>query len=289
MTGTATGGLGGPAAAAADLPTLAAAIEARPATVSATGDAGRLGELAGWLAATTGVRTDGAPRRARCVCVGHVPDAALQLSDELGVGIREVVPDSAAGHRSAIERGVAAADAEIDAGADLLVVATGEVPLDVRDAAAALVAALRDLEPVAVLPRGAAATDTRAWIARAERIRSLRRRLVGSRSRPAEVFDRLADPVLAALGGVVVRATSRRTPLLLDGVATYAAALVVERLHRGARDWWQLADSTPEPAVEQIARELELTPLLRLDVVAPGGAAGLLAVQLVRAATVVGT
>jgi NaMN:DMB phosphoribosyltransferase len=273
---------------AADLPTLAAGIEARPAAVAAAPDAGRLGELAGWLAATTDVRAGGAPRRARCVCVGHVPGATLRLSDELGVGIREVVPESDdSDDGSAIERGVAAADAEIDAGADLLVVATGEVAPDVRDAAAALVAALRDLEPVAVLPRGAAATDTRAWIARAERVRTLRRRLIGSRSRPAEVLDRLGDPTLAALGGVVVRATSRRTPLLLAGVATYAAALVVERLHRGARDWWQLADSTPEPVLEQIARELELTPLLRLDVEAPGGAAGLLAVQLVRAAAVV--
>lgn len=287
MTGTATGGLGGPAAAAAGLPTLAAAIESRPAAPAAADGTGRLGELAGWLAATTDARREGAPRRPRCVCVGHVPDATLRLSDEFGVGVREVAPDPSAGHEAAIERGVAAADAEIDAGADLLVVATGEMDLDVRDAAAALVAALRGLEPVAVLPRGAAATDTRAWIARAERVRSLRRRLVDARLRPAELLDRLADPVLAALGGVVVRATSRRTPLLLDGVAVCAAALVVERLHRGARDWWQLADSTPEPAGEEIARELELSPLLRLDLVAPGGVAGLLAVQLVRATTAV--
>jgi nicotinate-nucleotide--dimethylbenzimidazole phosphoribosyltransferase len=286
VTGTATGGVGSSAAAAADLSTLAAAIEPVPRTAdAATGsrpDAGRLGKLATWLAAATG-RQRGTPlRRMRCVCVGHVPDATLTLADDVHVGVRELIPSAS---DTALAHGVEAADAEIDGGADLLVVTSGQVAPQVRDAAAALVAVLQGLEPVAVLPRGAGATDTAAWIGRAERVRSLRRRLIAVRSRPDEVLRRLADPSLAALVGVIVRATARRTPLVLGGLPAYSAALVVYHLHPHAADWWQLADSTGEPAGDRVARAFQAAPVLQLDIAAPEGAAGLLAALLVRAAT----
>ena len=70
---------------------------------------------------------------------------------------------------------------------------------------------------------------------------------------------------LAVLAGFLAQAAVRRTPVLLDGLVAVAAALVADELAPGARDWWLLAQRSPEPALALAAEHLELTPLLDLQ------------------------
>ena len=49
------------------------------------------------------------------------------------------------------------------------------------------------------------------------------------------------------MAGFCAQAAVRRTPLLLDGMAVTAAALVAERLAPGARQWWQAGHRSTEP------------------------------------------
>ena len=63
---------------------------------------------------------------------------------------------------------------------------------------------------------------------------------------------------LAVLTGFLAQAAVRRTPVLLDGLVVVAAALVADELAPGARDWWLLAQRSPEPAMALAAEHLEL-------------------------------
>jgi nicotinate-nucleotide--dimethylbenzimidazole phosphoribosyltransferase len=96
----------------------------------------------------------------------------------------------------------------------------------------------------------------------------------------------LGSPLVAAAAGFALRAASRRTPLLLDGTAPLAAALLCVDTQSRAREWWQVADTSPDRAHARVLERLELRPLL--DLGAGGdGTAGLLAVAVLRAAVIV--
>ena len=71
---------------------------------------------------------------------------------------------------------------------------------------------------------------------------------------------------IAVLTGFLVQAAVRRTPVLLDGLVPVTAALIADEWAPGARDWWLLAQRSPEPALALAAEHLELTPVLDLQV-----------------------
>ncbi|KKC00433.1 nicotinate-nucleotide--dimethylbenzimidazole phosphoribosyltransferase, partial [Mycobacterium nebraskense] len=76
----------------------------------------------------------------------------------------------------------------------------------------------------------------------------------------------------------------RRTPLLLDGMAVTAAALVAERLAPGARLWWQAGHRSTEPGHALALAELGLEPILDLRMRLGEGSGAALALPVLRAA-----
>ncbi|MGH8918566.1 MAG: nicotinate-nucleotide--dimethylbenzimidazole phosphoribosyltransferase, partial [Actinomycetes bacterium] len=68
----------------------------------------------------------------------------------------------------------------------------------------------------------------------------------------------------AAMAGFLAQAAVRQTPVILDGLATGAAALLAEKLAPGAQAWWVAGHRSVEPAHTQALEHLELTPVLDL-------------------------
>jgi nicotinate-nucleotide--dimethylbenzimidazole phosphoribosyltransferase len=181
----------------------------------------------------------------------------------------------------AIAAGRAIADEEVDGGADLLI--AGDMGIGNTTAAAVLVAALTTAEPVAVVGFGTGIDDA-AWARKTAAVRDalFRARLV------------LPDPVgllrccggadLAAMAGFCAQAAVRRTPLLLDGMAVTAAALVAERLAPGARHWWQAGHRSTEPGHQLALTALELEPILDLRMRLGEGTGAAVALPVLRAA-----
>ncbi|WP_420715917.1 nicotinate-nucleotide--dimethylbenzimidazole phosphoribosyltransferase [Mycobacterium sp. 663a-19] len=175
------------------------------------------------------------------------------------IAVEDALTDEETGRALAAGRGIA--DEEVDAGADLLI--AGDMGIGNTTAAAVLVAALTNAEPVAVVGFGTGIDDA-GWSRKAAAVRDalFRARLV------------LPDPVgllrccggadLAAMAGFCAQAAVRRTPLLLDGIAVTAAALVAERLAPGARQWWQAGHRSTEPGHALALAALELDPILDL-------------------------
>jgi NaMN:DMB phosphoribosyltransferase len=243
---------------------------------------GRFAELVEWLAGVQGRFPPAPSLRVRAFVLGPISRPVVELAERHDVGLRSGDLDADA--TKAFAQGVDAADREVDEGADLLILAGR----DETSAPNVLISVLSDAEPVALLPRGADAVDTERWVAAAEELRDGRREVADLRSRPDELLAALGSPLIAASAGFALRAAARRTAVVLDGNAVLAAALLCVDSHPRAREWWQLADSSPDRAAGRVRDRLERQPLLDLATGNGDGTAGLLAVEILRAAMTTG-
>ncbi|MCW2527480.1 MAG: cobT [Pseudonocardiales bacterium] len=182
---------------------------------------------------------------------------------------------------AAIALGARIADEEIDSGADLLVV--GAVGVGSTTAASTLVCVLTGTEPIKVIGRGAGIDDA-TWMRKLAAIRDGRFRAMPRRHDLDDVLTAVGGADLAALAGFLLRAAVRRTPVILDGLVTCAAALVVRELDPRATRWWQAAVGTDDPGHTLALERLRLTPITNTSIGMGQGAAALLAVPLLRAA-----
>lgn len=158
------------------------------------------------------------------------------------------------GSGQGLEAGREEADRLVDAGAELVVIDSD----DASPAVLATVAALLDLEPVAVVPPG----PTAEWKQHVVEVRTALRLAVTYRFDPERVVAELADPTLGRLVGLLDRLTERHTPVLLGGgTATAVAALVACRIQPEAGRYL-LAGSMPPDKAGSLA--LMATPLKAL-------------------------
>jgi nicotinate-nucleotide--dimethylbenzimidazole phosphoribosyltransferase len=181
----------------------------------------------------------------------------------------------------AIAAGQQIADEEVDAGADLLI--AGDMGIGNTTAAAVLVAALTNAEPVVVVGFGSGIDDA-GWARKTAVVRDALFRTRQVLPDPVALLRSCGGADLAAIAGFCAQAAVRRTPLLLDGMAVTAAALVAERLAPGARQWWQAGHRSTEPAHTLALAALELDPILDLRMRLGEGTGATLALPVLRAA-----
>ncbi len=163
---------------------------------------------------------------------------------------------------AALSAGKSIVDEEVDAGADLLV--AGDMGIGNTTAAAVLIAALTGAEPVAVVGRGTG-IDDKTWMRKTAAIRDALRRAKPVTADPVALLRTVAGADIAAMAGFLAQAAVRRTPVVLDGVVTGAAAIVAEELAPGARAWWVAGHRSTEPAHTLVLNQLDLEPLLDLN------------------------
>ncbi len=182
---------------------------------------------------------------------------------------------------AAIEAGKRIADEEVDAGADLLI--AGDMGIGNTTAAAVLVAAMTDAEPVAVVGFGTGIDDA-GWSRKTAAVRDALFRVRPLLPDAVGLLRGCAGADLAAMAGFCAQAATRRTPLLLDGMAVTAAALVAERMAPGARLWWQAGHRSTEPGHALALAALRLDPILDLRMRLGEGTGATTALPVLRAA-----
>jgi nicotinate-nucleotide--dimethylbenzimidazole phosphoribosyltransferase len=163
----------------------------------------------------------------------------------------------------AVRIGRALADEEVDAGADLLLPAS--IGVGATTAASVLVAALTGTEPVAAVGRGSGIDDN-AWMRKAAAVRDALRRTRAHTRDPLALLRVAGGSDLAVLTGFCLQAALRRTPVLLDGLVVGTGALLADEIAPGAREWWLVAQRSPEPAMMLAVEHLGLVPVLDLGI-----------------------
>lgn len=217
-------------------------------------------------------------------CDEHLIAASDKFSDKVRRGSGDIAVEDALTDEEtarAIVAGQQIADDEVDAGADLLI--AGDMGIGNTTPAAVLVAALTNTEPVAVVGFGTGIDDA-AWSRKTAAVRDALFRaqpLVGD---PAALLRCCGGADFAAMAGFCAQAAVRRTPVLLDGMAVTAAALVAERLAPGARQWWQAGHRSTEPGHTLALAALELEPIVDLRMRLGEGTGAAVALPVLRAA-----
>jgi nicotinate-nucleotide--dimethylbenzimidazole phosphoribosyltransferase len=181
----------------------------------------------------------------------------------------------------AIAHGRRLAEAAVDEGADLLL--TGEMGIGNSTAAAAITAAVCQVEPERVTGRGTGLDDL-GWVRKVEVVR---RALAVNRPDPEDGLSVLAAVggfEIAGLVGVVLAGAARRVPVVLDGFIAGAAALVAVLLVPAARGVLLAAHRSAEPGHAVALDRLGLVPYLDLELRLGEGTGAVLFVHLARAA-----
>ncbi|MEU9510160.1 bifunctional adenosylcobinamide kinase/adenosylcobinamide-phosphate guanylyltransferase [Micromonospora sp. NPDC048170] len=183
----------------------------------------------------------------------------------------------------ALRYGWRLAEEAADAGVRLLVL--GACGAGTEAAAAAVLVATTGAEAPAVLGRvttDSGEIDDAAWMRRCAAVRDALHRTRNSPRGAKDVLAELGGGDIAVATGVLLGATARRMPVMLDGPVGVAAAMVTRDLAGQARHWCLLADHGGHPAVRLGAEVLGLTPLLDLRLDLGEGANALAALPLLR-------
>ncbi|MFJ1537346.1 bifunctional adenosylcobinamide kinase/adenosylcobinamide-phosphate guanylyltransferase [Micromonospora chalcea] len=233
-------------------------------------------------------------RRARQARAGRGALARLAAENRAGLQIVEV-PASAPIEdgpalpadevEAALRYGWRLAEQAADAGVQLLVLAACGAGAEA--AAAAVLAATAGAEPPTVLGRvitEQGEIDDTAWMVRCAAVRDALHRTRRSPREAKDILAELGGGDIALATGVLLGATARKVPVLLDGPVGTAAAMVSRDLAGQARHWCLLPDHGGRPGVRLAADVLGLTPLVDLRLDLGEGATALAALPLLRSA-----
>ncbi|MTD13120.1 nicotinate-nucleotide--dimethylbenzimidazole phosphoribosyltransferase [Nakamurella sp. YIM 132087] len=181
----------------------------------------------------------------------------------------------------ALTAGKDAADAEVDAGADLLI---GTVlSVSASTPAAVLAASITGMEPVDTTSRGSGIDDA-AWIRKAAAVRDALFRASRAGAGVTTLLRVAGGPDIAALTAFLAQAAVRRTPVLVDDVISTACAVLAHRLAPGADAYVISAGAADERSQPRLLEVLGREPLASWSLRAGGGRGALMMVPVLRSA-----
>lgn len=217
------------------------------------GDGGLLTRLRDWLAAGPQPPL----RRPRLLSAG--PPAKYVLEIAAAVDASPLVMSTPETTQGAYAAAAELIDREVDAGCDLVLLAA---PAAVAELATAAIAAFTGEEPVKAVGFDPRLPD-REWTARVVAVRDTLRLVELAADLPG-ALGALADPALAGVTGALEQAVRRRTPIVLDGLPTLAAAVLLAHYAELDTGLLQIAGADARPAATAAHRALGLRPLLDL-------------------------
>lgn len=224
------------------------------------------------------------------VCVIDV-GVASELPSTPGLLPRKVRPGTAdftVGQAMTHDEAVAAIEVGIETARDLVAAGnkallTGEMGIANTTASAALISVYTGVDPTEVTGRGTGINDEM----HARKVDVVRRALDLHKPDPADPIGVLAAVgglEHAALVGLILGAASLRTPVILDGVSTGAAALVARAIAPESLAACIAGHRSAEPGHVAALNKLGLRPLVDLDLRLGEGTGALLALPLVQSA-----
>jgi nicotinate-nucleotide--dimethylbenzimidazole phosphoribosyltransferase len=181
----------------------------------------------------------------------------------------------------AVEAGIRVAAREMERGADML--ATGDMGIGNTTASSAIVAALTGRPVAEVTGRGTGVDD--AGLAR--KVAIIERALEVNRPDPLDGWDVLSKVggfEIGGLAGVMLGAAAQRTPVVIDGFISGAAAMIACTLAPQAQPYLIAAHRSVEIGHRAMLEHLRLKPLFDLDLRLGEGTGAALGISLCLAA-----
>lgn len=162
----------------------------------------------------------------------------------------------------AIEIGIETVDKLVKEGYDLL--GTGEMGIGNTATSSAVLSVLSGLSPDVVVGKGAGLTDEQFN----NKKNTIKKAIDINKPDKNDVIDVIAKVGgfdIAGLCGCFLGAAKNRTPIVIDGFISSAAALCAYKLNPLARDYMFPSHLSAEPGAVYMSKELGLEPFLNLS------------------------
>ena len=191
-------------------------------------------------------------------------DANL-VSQKVGRGTKNIAVGPAMTMEQAVqavETGIELVTGEADRGLDI--VGTGDMGIGNTTASSAICAVMTGKPVPEVTGRGTGLTDEQLQhkIAVIEQALSINQ---PEPAQPVEVLAKVGGFEIGGLVGVMLGAAARRIPVIIDGFISGAAALIATALSPRLKDYLIAAHRSAEPGHRILLEQLELEPLLSLN------------------------
>lgn len=155
----------------------------------------------------------------------------------------------------------------------------GEMGIGNTTTSTALICLLTGADPWAVCGRGAGLSDEKLLHKKAV-IEQAVKKYQDLKTKPLAALAAVGGLDIAALCGFYLGAAQTRTPIILDGIITYAAALLACKLKPECRNYLLPSHKPRERASQQVADILGILAPLDLDIALGEGAGALLLLPL---------
>jgi nicotinate-nucleotide--dimethylbenzimidazole phosphoribosyltransferase len=182
----------------------------------------------------------------------------------------------------ALQVGVDVLNEESARGLDL--VATGDMGIGNTTPSSAIAAVMTSLPVSQVVGRGTGIDDQglQHKIQLIEQALAVNQPVAGD---ALDVLHKVGGLEIAGLAGVMIAAASKRTPIVVDGFISTAAAMIAVGLAPGVREYLISAHQSVEVGHRAMLSHLGLTPLLDLNLRLGEGTGAALAFHLIEAST----
>jgi len=220
------------------------------------------------------------------VDVGVAADIAHPdlLSRKVAFGTANMALEPAMTHAQmleAIQVGIDVCDTQLDQGVDLI--ATGDMGIGNTTASSAITAALLQTPVALVTGRGTGISDEQLIF----KVKVIEQALARNTPNPQaslDVLEKVGGLEIAGLVGVIIAATSRRVPVVIDGFISGAAALIAVELNPMISEYLIAGHVSVERGHRLILERLGLSPLLDLKLRLGEGTGAVLAMSIIEAA-----
>ncbi|WP_405173690.1 nicotinate-nucleotide--dimethylbenzimidazole phosphoribosyltransferase [Paenibacillus sp. FSL H8-0260] len=176
--------------------------------------------------------------------------------------------------------GISVAQEAVTNGTEIFV--TGEMGIGNTTASAAILCALKGIAPEVAVGRGTGIDDERLLHKIAVVERALKVNQPNSAD-PLDVLSKVGGLEIAGLAGLILGAAANRTPIILDGFISGAAALVAKALAPESIAYMIASHVSGERGHKLMLEQLGLEPLLNLGLRLGEGTGGVLCLHLIEA------
>ena len=182
---------------------------------------------------------------------------------------------------AAIEVGIKLVNEEIDKGAALI--GTGEMGIGNTTPSSAILACFSGKDVEFITGRGTGVDDH--GLIKKQQV--IKKALEVNNPDPTDALDvlkKVGGLEIAALTGVILGASARRVPVVIDGFISTAAALVAYNMKKECKEYMLASHLSQEPGHKIMLDIMDLQPVLYLDLRLGEGTGAALAFHLIEAA-----
>lgn len=181
----------------------------------------------------------------------------------------------------AIEVGIAVVESAVRQGTRLLV--TGDMGIGNTTASAAIAAVLTE-RPVNEVTGLGTGIGREGWLHKIEVIEHSLHHLMPDNHDPVDVLSKVGGFEIGAIAGSILAAAANRIPVIIDGVISTAGAALAVGLCPAVRAFLIPSHQSMEPGHRALLEQMDLRPLIDLDMRLGEGSGALLALPLLDAA-----